>query len=104
MSAKKSTSTVATPPKGAEDTDATGRFEKDLQELESIVEQMENGDLPLEKSLQLFERGVVLGKQCRASLQQAEQRIRELSPDDGADDPAPPDDDPNDTPDEEFPF
>jgi exodeoxyribonuclease VII small subunit len=49
---------------------------------------MERGDLPLEESLKLFERGVVLTRECRTSLDSAELRVRKLlRPDDagGAD-------------------
>lgn len=72
-----------------DERDAAGRFEDDLQELERIVGQMESGDLSLEKSLQLFERGVELGKRCRRSLEKAEQRVRELTPDGGEGDDGP---------------
>jgi exodeoxyribonuclease VII small subunit len=55
-----------------------GRFEDALKELEDIVNRMERGDLKLEESLQLFERGVALAQQCRASLESAELRVRQL--------------------------
>lgn len=54
-------------------------FEKSLEELESVVKQLESGDLPLEQALQLFERGVQLSDACRQQLQQAETRVEVLS-------------------------
>ncbi|HEX7381549.1 MAG TPA: exodeoxyribonuclease VII small subunit [Nevskiaceae bacterium] len=76
--------TVADDPaeaeKLADKEDPVGRFETDLKELEDIVQQMEAGDLPLEKTLRLFERGVHLSRSCRDSLATAELRIRELLP------------------------
>ena len=56
-------------------------FEASLAELETIVEQLENGDLPLEESLQLFEKGVKLSRECRERLSQAERRIEVLMKD-----------------------
>ncbi|MBX3298366.1 MAG: exodeoxyribonuclease VII small subunit [Acidobacteria bacterium] len=56
-------------------------FEKALEELEKIVEQLESGDLPLEKSLELFETGVKLSRSCRERLANAERRIELLSRD-----------------------
>lgn len=56
-------------------------FEKALEELERIVEQLESGDLPLEKSLELFETGVKLSRSCRERLANAERRIELLSRD-----------------------
>lgn len=58
--------------------DAVSRFEHSLKELETIVGRMERGDLPLEESLGLFERGMALTKECRTSLDRAELRIRTL--------------------------
>ncbi len=53
-------------------------FEQALAELEKIVKQLENGSLPLEQSLALFERGVKLARQCREKLQAAELKINKL--------------------------
>ncbi len=49
-----------------------------MKELEAIVAKMEHGDLPLEESLQLFERGVVLTRECREALASAELRVKNL--------------------------
>ena len=53
-------------------------FEKSLKELEKIVERMEKGEQTLEASLKDFERGNALAESCRASLEDAEQRIERL--------------------------
>ena len=53
-------------------------FEASLEALEQIVHQLENGDLPLEKSLELFEDGIRLSRQCQERLNQAERRIEIL--------------------------
>ena len=55
-------------------------FEAAIGELESIVKKLEEGgDLPLEESLKLYERGVTLSKFCHARLEDAERRIELLS-------------------------
>ena len=54
-------------------------FESALAELETIVKQLEEGDLALEKSLALFERGVQLSRFCHARLEDAERRIEILN-------------------------
>ena len=54
-------------------------FEQSLTELESIVEKLEIGDMQLEESLELFERGVALIRDCRGRLKGAERRIEELT-------------------------
>lgn len=56
-------------------------FENSLGELEKIVRQLEDGDLSLEESLELFETGVKLSRECRERLTQAERRIEVLSED-----------------------
>lgn len=60
-------------------------FEASLSELETVVRKLENGDLPLEESLKLFEDGVRLSRECRERLSNAERRIEVLMKDgDGA--------------------
>jgi exodeoxyribonuclease VII small subunit len=54
-------------------------LEEALQELEQVVEKLENGDLPLEQALKLFERGVHLTRSCQRSLEEAEQKVKILS-------------------------
>lgn len=53
-------------------------FEKGLQELEKVVEQLEDGDLPLEQALERFERGVELSEACRKQLEAAESKVEIL--------------------------
>ena len=53
-------------------------FEEALKNLETIVEQMESGDLPLETLLQRFEEGSRMIKLCHARLEQAELKIQKL--------------------------
>lgn len=53
-------------------------FEKELEELEAVVKKLESGDLPLEESLKLFERGVGLSDSCRRQLDAAETRVEIL--------------------------
>ena len=64
-------------------------FEAAIAELESIVRKLEEGDLPLEQSLALYERGVQLSRFCHARLEDAEKRI-ELLNERGDLKPAPP--------------
>ncbi|HTH37938.1 MAG TPA: exodeoxyribonuclease VII small subunit [Pyrinomonadaceae bacterium] len=56
----------------------TKTFEASLNELEKIVKQLEDGDMPLEESLKLFEDGVRLSRECRERLTNAERRIEVL--------------------------
>ena len=56
----------------------TPNFEDALGELEQLVERMEQGNLPLDDSLRLFERGIQLTRSCQKSLQEAEQKVRIL--------------------------
>jgi exodeoxyribonuclease VII small subunit len=53
-------------------------FETALKELERIVEQLEGGDLPLERALELFERGVTLSRECQKRLDEAERKVEIL--------------------------
>lgn len=54
------------------------KFEDSLKKLESIVVQMEKGELTLEESLQLFEEGVGLSASCKEQLDAAEGRVQQL--------------------------
>ena len=53
-------------------------FEQSLKELEDIIEQLESGDIPLEKALKLFEEGVSLSKFCSSKLDEVERKISVL--------------------------
>jgi len=63
-----------TPPEAPKFT-----FETGLEQLEAIVKEMESGDLPLERALELFERGTKLSEACRKQLEEAETRIELLT-------------------------
>lgn len=54
-------------------------FEQALVELEQLVDKMEAGDLKLEQALEHFERGIKLSRQCQQALEQAEQKVQELT-------------------------
>jgi exodeoxyribonuclease VII small subunit len=54
------------------------KFEECLQRLETIVQQLERGDLPLEQALKLFEEGVELSDSCRRELEEAEGKVEIL--------------------------
>lgn len=58
--------------------DAPLTFEAGLQQLEAIVKEMESGELPLERALELFERGMKLSETCRKQLEDAEARVEIL--------------------------
>ncbi|HZJ94393.1 MAG TPA: exodeoxyribonuclease VII small subunit [Thiopseudomonas sp.] len=68
-------------------------FEQSLNDLQTLVERLESGDLSLEESLTTFEQGIALTRECQSALQDAEQRIQLLlekngtlteQPDDGS--------------------
>jgi exodeoxyribonuclease VII small subunit len=59
-------------------SNANQSFESSLEQLERIVRDLEQGDLTLEKSLELFEQGVKLSRECQERLSQAERRIEVL--------------------------
>ena len=56
----------------------TPDFEQSLQELETLVTKMEQGDMSLEESLKAFEEGVSLTRDCQSILTQAEQKVQVL--------------------------
>ena len=53
-------------------------FEKALENLEQLVSSMESGELSLEDSLQAFEKGIKLTRECQAALKKAEQKVQVL--------------------------
>lgn len=57
-------------------------YEQAFEELETLVERLESGELALEESLALFERGQALSARCSELLEQAELKLRQLVPDD----------------------
>ena len=60
-------------------SDTIRDFESAINELEKIVKQLEEGDLPLDRSLALFERGVTLSRYCHDQLGAAQRRIEMLT-------------------------
>ena len=58
-------------------------FETALEELETLVERMENGESSLEDSLKDFERGIELTRSCQTTLAEAEQKVEILMKKDG---------------------
>jgi len=58
-------------------------FEKSLQQLEKIVTQMESDEIGLEDSLNQFERGIKLAKECQDTLSNAEHRVEQLLEENG---------------------
>ena len=53
-------------------------LEKSLADLEELVEELESGDLPLEKAMQKFEEGIKLTRGCQTALKEAEQKVEIL--------------------------
>jgi exodeoxyribonuclease VII small subunit len=56
----------------------TVNLEKSLTDLEEIVEELESGDLPLEKAMKKFEEGIKLTRNCQTALKEAEQKVEIL--------------------------
>ncbi len=69
---------------GATDTptDKALSYEEAFQQLEVVLSRLEAGDLPLEESLELFERGAALAALCANKLDEAELRVRKWQPGD----------------------
>ena len=64
-------------------------FESCLEDLEKVVKELEAGDLSLERSLELFEKGMHLSESCRKQLEEAETRVELLIRKDGKTEPEP---------------
>lgn len=56
-------------------------FEETFQELESVVAKLEGGEIPLEDAIELFERGQALSARCSQLLDEAELKLKQLTPD-----------------------
>ena len=54
-------------------------FESSLNELELLIKKLESGEIPLEKSLHLFEKSVKLYNECRGSLEKADKKLAKLT-------------------------
>ena len=61
-------------------------LEKSLADLEALVDDLENGDLPLDKAMKKFEAGIKLTRTCQAALKDAEQKVQVLMQSAGGDD------------------
>ncbi len=70
-------------------SDKSPSFEAGLEQLEKVVKELDQGDLPLEKSIELFEKGMELSAQCRQQLEEAETRIEMLIKKEGKVQPEP---------------
>ncbi len=66
---------------GKKNAPGKGTFEESLHRLEEIVNQLEQGDVPLEDSLRLYEEGIQLSKACAERLTRAETTLKTLSKD-----------------------
>ena len=53
-------------------------LEKSIADLESLVDELESGDLPLERAMKKFEQGIKLTRECQAALKEAEQKVEIL--------------------------
>ncbi|MCA0920435.1 exodeoxyribonuclease VII small subunit [Pseudooceanicola nanhaiensis] len=54
-------------------------FEDAMKELETVVGRLERGDVPLEESIRLYERGAELKKRCEAKLKEAEEKVAAIT-------------------------
>ncbi len=61
-------------------TESKNIFEKKLEQLENLVTQLQEESLPLDKSLQVFEKAVNLSRECDTHLSKTEQKIKMLMP------------------------
>ena len=66
---------------GAKKNTAKHTFEQSLRKLEEIVEHLEQGDVPLEDAIRMYEEGLALSKECIEKLTQAELKLKRLSKD-----------------------
>lgn len=66
------------PPKTSQPKKKGADFEQSLSTLESLVNRMEQGDMTLEESLQAFETGIALTRECQTRLAAAEQQVSKL--------------------------
>ena len=58
-------------------------FEQAIAELEKVVGQLDSGDVPLEESIRLYERGAKLKARCEAKLKEAEEKVEQITLDAG---------------------
>ncbi|PWA13210.1 exodeoxyribonuclease VII small subunit [Pueribacillus theae] len=65
------------------DTEKQPSFEEEMEELETIVEQLENGDVALEEAIHLFQKGMKLSKSCHDKLKAVEEKIDQMIDEEG---------------------
>lgn len=75
----KKSSSSSTNPENPDDGLGELDFESALEELETLVDRMEAGDMTLEASLSAFERGVKLTRHCQTALRDAELKVKKLT-------------------------
>ena len=68
----------ASPSKNPSKSKKAVNFEQALEQLETLVDDMESGDLSLEHSLKAFEKGIKLTRDCQVALTEAEQKVQVL--------------------------
>ena len=76
-------------PEGPQNPETVASFENSLDELEKVVKELEAGDLQLDRSLELFARGMQLSDTCRKQLEAAETRVEMLVRKEGSWQPEP---------------
>ncbi len=76
-------------PEAPGEEEPQASFEQSLAELEKVVRDLEAGDVPLERAMALFEKGVELSRTCRRQLQEAETRVEMLLKKNGKIEPEP---------------
>jgi exodeoxyribonuclease VII small subunit len=76
-------------PEDQQPPQTVASFETSLDELEKVVKELESGDLPLDRSLELFSRGMQLSDSCRKQLEEAETRVEMLIRKEGTYQPEP---------------
>lgn len=69
--------------KQSEDLHQGVTFEEAMEKLENIVDQLEAGEIPLEKAIQLFQEGMELSKLCHQKLESVEEKIQVLMEENG---------------------
>jgi len=74
---------------GQQSPQTVASFESSLDELEKVVKELESGDLALDRSLELFSRGMQLSEACRKQLEEAETRVEMLVRKEGTYQPEP---------------
>lgn len=67
----------------SDENQETLTFEQSMDKLETIVQKLEENDVPLEEAIQLFQEGMTLSKQCHLRLEKVEKQMDQILKDDG---------------------